>query len=291
MVNRNYFWGLMLTLTLLDTPRASGEVAQSLDIAPDVWGQKWEADRERGQADDLKMISRVVLLHKVKESFKVIPIEAGDLASSTYIDTPSEDAINLALETNKQTSPGKTSAPNPCLTKIEQAALCFDADGILEASDKVWMLYRASPVTGAAKLVARGPAGSLSQVSQWLTSSMNHDGIVITTKGGFILVRIPLKTMGQELQALTLENSAGKFALPKETSRGSAILSSIAIKGRYGIFKVVTGDDNPRPGTKLILEKGKKKSRPSSNTKENPEEKTSSESKPKSKSKTDDAPE
>jgi hypothetical protein len=261
MVRQIYLTSLLLAGGLITATESPCEVAQNLDTTPDVWGLKWEAARERGQTEDLTMISRLVLVQKSKDELKIIPIDAADLASTTYIDTPSEQAINLALEANKPYPVSDPPAPNPCLTKIERAAICFDSDGVLDASDKVWKLYRTSPVDGSAKLVAKGPAGSLGNAAEWLTSYMNHDGVVLATRGSFILVRIPLKTSGDELQALTLENSAQKFALPQESTKGAAILASVAIKGRYGIFKVVTGDENPTAGTKLILEKGKNKTR------------------------------
>ena len=282
MVRKISLKSSMFAVGLFAASRCFGEVAQSLDITPDVWGLKWEAARERGQTEDLTMISRVILVQKVKDELKITPIDASDLASTTYVDTPSEEAINLALEANKQIPVSDPPATNPCLTKIERAAICFDADGVLDASDKIWRLYRTSPVNGAAKLVAKGPAGSLNNAAEWLSSSMNHDGVVLATKGSFILVRIPPKTGRNEMQALTLQNSARKFALPQESAIGSAILGSVAIKGHYGIFRIVTGEDNPPTGTKLILEKGKKKGKSRSTEKEKDKEQPAEKPQPES---------
>jgi hypothetical protein len=70
-----------------------------------------------------------------------------------------------------------------------------------------------------------------------------------------MLVRMPLNKNTKQLQALILDNSADKFVLPAESKRGSGILSSVSINGHYGIFKILTGEKNLTPGTKVIMEK------------------------------------
>ena len=246
----------LAVLGMVTAIQAAAEVAQPADSNPDAWSAKWEASRESGGTENIAAITRVIVVQKVKNEFKIIPMDASEIASATYFDTPKGDAINLALEVNKKLPLTNPQSTNPCLAKIEIAASCLNADGVLDVSDKIWKLYQTSPANNAAKLVAKGPAGSINQVAAWLTSQMNHDGVVLETKNSSMLVRMPLNKNTKQLQALTLDNSADEFVLPAESKRGSGIWSSVSINGHYGIFKILTGQNNPPPGTKVIMEKG-----------------------------------
>ena len=247
----------VVTICLLGSTNLRAEVPNKLGVDPETWGQKWAEDRTGDRTTEGAMMTRIIAVKKGEGALEIVPVDGEALNKLSYLETPDEAAIRLAIETNKPIISGVDNAPNPCLSKMEVAAACLGADAVLDISSGTWILYFVSPSGAAPKGVVKGPAGSPDKISKWVVAQLRHDGVILDEKDGVFLARVPATEQSSDLQALTLKNSANQFVLPAESSKGSALLISVAAKGRYGLFKFMTGEESVRPGTKFIFEKAK----------------------------------
>jgi hypothetical protein len=184
--------------------------------------------------------------------------------SKSFLDTPDEDTISTILEINKVISnaPKSENSIHACERSLESVAKCFHVDSILDISTSNWKLFRYEHLSKKLSVVLEGPAGSSDQYFEWIQKQLNYDGVILDEKDGFILALLPNRSYGPETQALTMNNSFDKIILTGSKNKGSSLLQLQKQEGRYAIFQVViakTENGLFTPGTKIILEKGKKK--------------------------------
>jgi hypothetical protein len=152
------------------------------------------------------------------------------------------------------------------LTPAENAFRVGDLDTVLvtppEGNWRVLRLTKDSTVEQVAdftppqKSVKKMNAGDL---SQWLFSVFNYDGVVLDQRGRWVLVGAAASRLKETgVQALALKNSEEKIFLDAGERSGLGILSLVSIGGGFGLFEIVLLENDASqlvPGTKLIIEK------------------------------------
>jgi hypothetical protein len=136
-----------------------------------------------------------------------------------------------------------------------------DADTVVVASaDGPWQLVRPAGKRKREVLASvDGPGDAKAEsIYEWLPTALGWDGVVLAQRGEHLLVASSRKLLDTpEVQALAVEDSADKFALP-EDRKGTGLLSLSRADGGIGVFDIVflaQGITTLAPGTKLLIER------------------------------------
>jgi hypothetical protein len=189
-------------------------------------------------------------------------MEQSEASTDSFLQVPEERQIALSRFVNKGSTIGKLgqSKSNPCEMSYQAISTCWALDAILDVSGKNWVLLRHSEKSNLSEKLVEAPAGSGSDYFKWIHSNLNYDGVIIDSEGDYLLVLLPPGRAGSDIQALTLQDSAGRIVLPRSSIKGTSLLQSIQRAGRFAVFMpVITTPDSAKAfkkGSKLIIEKG-----------------------------------
>jgi hypothetical protein len=244
---------------------AEAEVAKGPKRPAAEWGAAWEGLYASNIAGETSpgFLSRVGVVKKSGAGFQVLPLEQKDADQHSFMAVPEERELNLARFANKvfQQNPENKPTTNPCEVSHQSIAICLGLDALLDVSNPKWKLLKFNKQKKSVELLLEAPGASDEDYFKWIHSQLNYDGVVIDVEGDYLLVLLPPGRAGDEIQALTLKDSADKIFLPPSTVKGTSLLQLIQRSGRFAVFlPVITSAEAAKSfvkGSKLIIEKGK----------------------------------
>ena len=244
---------------------AEAEVAKGPKRPAAEWGAAWEGLYASNIAGETSpgFLSRVGVVKKSGAGFQVLPLEQKDADQHSFMAVPEERELNLARFANKvfQQNPENKPTTNPCEVSHQAIAICLGLDALLDVSNPKWKLLKFNKQKKSVELLLEAPGASDEDYFKWIHSQLNYDGVVIDVEGDYLLVLLPPGRAGDEIQALTLKDSADKIFLPPSTVKGTSLLQLIQRSGRFAVFlPVITSAEAAKSfvkGSKLIIEKGK----------------------------------
>lgn len=126
-----------------------------------------------------------------------------------------------------------------------------------------WSIYRIAKKGSLDKVANRtGPSQrSPKTIVAWIFETLGWDGVVLAQRGESLIVGSSSEILSHDgLQALSVNHSHGKWALPEAERKGSGIMSLVKRDGAFALFDIVfvgSGVNTIPVGTKLIIEKKK----------------------------------
>jgi hypothetical protein len=252
---------LAASLLLVMSMPLHGKTASSPKQSAGQWGAAWQKSQSKftfspGRAAG---ILRCAIVKKVDEQYTALTPDPTTALSESFLQTPSTQEVQLALEGNRTTSndPDILKAPAHCEKSLENAAACYGADSILDVTDNTWRLYQFNRVTNKSIKILEGPAGSAGTYFTWIRKQLRYDGMVLDEKDGFLLALIPNQRYPRDSQALTIRNSSQKILVSASESKGSGLIQLHSYEGQFAIFQLVVAKRETSlfaPGTKLIVQ-------------------------------------
>lgn len=227
----------------------------------DRWVLDWKSTKKTKvfRPGAAAMMNRCIVVTKSSDKVTIRGVDPNLARMDSIMDSPSVDEVGLTMAGNKVTtnSEENENSLGPCESTVENAAMCFNADCILDVGDANWKLSHFNPVTKKSIQVVEAPEGKSGVYFPWIRKSLRYDGVVLDEDNGYLLTMVPRQKYPKESQALTIKSSSQRFYLSEADSKGSGLMQLHSYSGQYAIFLVLASRKDVllfEPGTKFIME-------------------------------------
>ena len=214
----------------------------------------------------------------------MIPIAKQPKLPTTYLKTPDDAEITLALSINKfstglpltpstpvstgisenppaipageavtaatgnNNSPGPAGAGSACTKSIETVMSCLNVGYLLDVTSNEWILYH-QPRSGGPTQIIKAPKDATDDYFQWLRTGLGYNAVALAQQDNYLLVLAPPGATKSELKGKIHLNSRQTFAMNKNRIEidGQAAIQLVRSEGRLGIFKILPGPQGEIP--------------------------------------------
>jgi hypothetical protein len=198
---------------------------------PVEWYAEWKSSAKSVRQ---KIVTKIAVTRLNQEKYEVIPAAENASLPSSFLQTPDDTEIALALATNK------VDGGNGCDKSVTAVGICLNAQYVLDITADNWIVYYIDTKQEKATQILKAPKDEGDAYFTWLKFQLNYDTIALAQKGNFILALLPPAMTTPGIQGKIFANSSKEHALNKSTARAIGQIQLVKSQGRLGVFTMVS---------------------------------------------------
>ena len=198
---------------------------------PVEWYAEWKSSAKSVRK---KIVTKIAVTRLNQEKYEVIPAAENASLPSSFLQTPDDTEIALALATNK------VDGGNGCDKSVTAVGICLNAQYVLDITADNWIVYYIDTKQEKATQILKAPKDEGDAYFTWLKFQLNYDTIALAQKGNFILALLPPAMTTPGIQGKIFANSSKEHALNKNTARAIGQIQLVKSQGRLGVFTMVS---------------------------------------------------
>jgi hypothetical protein len=189
-------------------------------------------------------------------------ISTDEFNGGGYLRYPRSSDVDWAFDLNSWPGGSTPSISEP--GQRAAAAMGIARLDVLVVGDwkasKDWKVYVKNAKSGISSAQFGAPRSEdAADLKAWLATALGYNAIVIASQGEYSLIaRMFADFNGDNVQGLTVKNSASSAFVKESGSKGSGLLSYVSGKGPLAVFRAVVmekGMTTVPVGAKVILDK------------------------------------
>ncbi len=240
---------LLVGLVLMSSLVVQAEEVRELKLTPTAWA------KSVGGLTKLKAMgvpTRIAIIKRNPKNYEAVNFDYESIQQS-FLDFSRFEQNQLTFEINK--SQGKSK----CGADLRAAALCLNADLLLDVTRDPWALVSYDQSKNKSKTLIKDKAGEIGRYAEWVAKKLNYDGVLLARDGNYFLALTSPNVLPGETQVLMLANSSNKILLSVGAQRGAGLMVVKKVEGRLAILEQIVAGEKGQPefrlGEKIIVEK------------------------------------